>query len=423
MTDLVCRLSGVLLPERDELVDLLVRPGQPLQLRPHRGRVRRDRAPVLLPGLVDLHTHLREPGHNRSESIRSGTRAAAAGGFTDVFAMANTQPVTDRVERVQQLRRRAATASVRVHPVAAATVELAGEQLTDVAALAAAGVTVFSDDGRCGTDEGLVHRLLESMARLGTVFAQHAQSTSIVGDGVLNAPVAHRCGAPPWPAAGEESIIARDLALSRATGGRLHVCHLTTAAGVELVSDGKRRRVPVTAEVTPHHLWLTEDDAVARGPMLKVNPPLRTEEDARALREALRRGAIDVVATDHAPHPISHKRRGWARSAFGLTALETALPLVAEVFTGRGRVDWAAVAQVMSHAPARIGGIGDRAGLAVVDGGPATFCVVQPGDPWTIRVADHYSRARNSPFDGRTVIHRVTRTFIDGRLVHSCETE
>ncbi|WP_433891065.1 dihydroorotase [Streptomyces sp. CA-111067] len=374
---------------------------------------------VLLPGLVDLHTHLREPGGEEAETLESGGRAAAAGGFTDVFAMANTSPVTDTPERVRALRQLAAGVRVRVHPVGAATVGLAGKEAVDVAALAAEGVTLFSDDGRCVDDAGLVLELLTAMARQGTAFAQHAQSASIVRDGVVNAPVAAGLGVPGWPAAGEEAVIGRDLALAAATGGRLHICHVSTAGAVALVRSAKRDGLPVTAEVTPHHLLLTDETAARRGPALKVNPPLRSAEDVTAVRAALRDGTIDLVATDHAPHPARTKTCSWQAAAFGLTSLETALPVVAEVFAdpASGAVDWAAVARVMSVRPAAIGGIPGLAGRPVTAGGPATFCLVR-AERWQAGPDGWQSRSANSPFTGREFAHRVVLTALDGRITH-----
>ncbi|MFJ2633277.1 dihydroorotase [Streptomyces sp. NPDC087422] len=374
---------------------------------------------TVLPGLVDLHTHLREPGGEEAETLASGAAAAAAGGFTDVFAMANTSPVTDTVARVREVRRRARGLGVRVHPVAAATAGLAGEAIVDVAALAAAGVTVFSDDGKCVNDDNLVLELLTAMARYGTAFAQHAQSAAIVRDGVVNAPVAAGLGVPGWPGAGEEAVIGRDLALAAATGGRLHICHVSTAGSVALVRAAKREGLSVTAEVTPHHLMLTDTQAAERGPALKVNPPLRSATDVAAVRAALRDGTIDVVATDHAPHPARTKTCSWLSAAFGLTSLETALPVVAEVFAdpATGAVDWTAVARVMSTAPAAIGRIAHLAGRPVAVGEPATFCVVRP-QAWRAEPATWLSRSANSPFHGRDFAHRVTLTVLEGRPTH-----
>ena len=411
-------IRGVQIAGGDHSVDIKIDDGRIAAIVPRATQSDPGIRRVLLPGLVDLHTHLREPGGERSETIETGTRAAAAGGFTDVFAMANLDPVTDTAVRVMDLRRRTRGAIVRVHPVGSATIGLFGEQLVDHAALAAEGVRLFSDDGKCLSRDEMVRKTLERMAELGTVFAQHAQHPQIVGDGVINARVARAAGAAGWPVSGEEAIVARDIALVEATGGRLHVCHVSTRGTVELVREAKMRGLPVSAEVTPHHLVLTDDDAVASGPALKVNPPLRSPEDVEALREALSDGTIDAVGTDHAPHPSEAKRMPWPDAAFGLTGLETALPIVSEVLTSGGRTDWDAVARVMSFTPAEIGGIADVAGRPIAVGEPATFCVVKPGDRWTVHAERTFSRSHNTPFEGRTLTASVLATVIEGRVVH-----
>ncbi|WP_052850633.1 dihydroorotase [Streptomyces avicenniae] len=418
-------MADVAVPGRDGAFDLRVADGRITDIRPATGRPAPGEHVALtggtvLPGLVDLHTHLREPGGEEAETLRTGARAAAAGGFTDVFAMANTTPVTDTAERVAELRRRAEGLGVRLHPVGAATVGLAGRETVDVDALADAGVTLFSDDGRCVDDDGLVLDLLTGMARRGTAFAQHAQSGAIVRDGVVNAPVAPLLGVPGWPAAGEEAVIGRDLALVAATGGRLHVCHVSTAGSVALVRAAKAAGLPVTAEVTPHHLVLGDEHAVRHGPAMKVNPPLRAAEDIAAVRAALRDGTIDIVATDHAPHPARTKTGSWQSAAFGLTSLETALPVTAEVFTdGRtGTVDWEAVGAVLSARPAVIGRIDGTAGRPVSVGEPATFCVVR-AEHWRAAPDTWHSRSANSPFHGRDFGHRVVLTALAGRVTHA----
>jgi dihydroorotase len=411
-------LSGVVIGGSRTLVDIVIANGLISSILPSAEPAPIDAAPVVLPGLVDLHTHLREPGGEGSETIETGTRAGAAGGYTDLFAMANLAPVTDTVERVQDVLRRSEGASARVHPIAAASIGLAGETLTDHAALAAQGVTVFSDDGKCLSDDDLVRETLRRMSELGTVFAQHAQDAAIVGNGVINQPVAAALDVAGWPAAGEESIIARDIAMAIETGGRLHVCHVSTRGTVELIRAGKLRGAPVTAEVTPHHLVLSDEDAAATGPRLKVNPPLRSRDDIEALCEGLRDGTIDAVGTDHAPHPIDTKNRPWAEASFGLTGLETALPIVAEVLSTDGRVDWTSLARVMSHAPAVIGGMEALIGRPIAVGEPATLCVIQQAIPWTVHEEERFSLSRNTPFDGRTLNHRVLTTMIDGVITH-----
>ena len=406
-------IENVRIVDGTERVDVTVRDGSIARIEPARSTTESNR--VLLPGFVDLHTHLREPGGEESETIATGTRAAAAGGYVDVFAMANTNPVTDTLERVLAVRELARGADARVHVVAAATIGQSDQSLVDVELLRNGGVTLFSDDGHCVTDEGLVHELLQRLAASGGVFAQHAQSRRIVQNGVINARVAHQVGCHGWPEAGEEAIVARDIAIARATGGRLHVCHVSTKRSVDLIRWAKSVHAPVTAEVTPHHLTLSDEDAVSRGPALKVNPPLRSPEDVSALREALADGTIDAVATDHAPHPEAMKNKPWPDAAFGMTAIETALPVVAGVLSAAG-ASWSRVAEVMSLAPARIGGL-DRGPIAV--GSKADLCVIESVDPYELSVATHHSRSNNSPFDRYTARHRVVLTLLEGRITHS----
>jgi len=376
---------------------------------------------IVLPGLVDLHTHLREPGGSESETIATGTAAAAAGGYTDVFAMANTDPVTDNVQRVEEIRRRAQGAPARVHVVSAATVGLRGNTLVDCEAMAGIGVTFFSDDGKCISDEATMEMVLLKMAELGTVVAQHAQDPHIVRDGVINARLARAAHAVGWPSEGEESIVARDIELVRRTGGRLHVCHVSTEGTVQLIRAAKRDGLPVTAEVTPHHLALTDRDALRSGPGLKVNPPLRSDVDRAALRLAVRDGTIDVVATDHAPHVESSKNLPWSEAAFGLTGLETALPVVAELLTdrGTGEVDWDRVRDVMSVRPAEIGGVRGTAGNPIAVGSPATLCIVEDWSAWTVSAKDHRSRSHNTPFEGRQFRWKVSETILQGVSTYS----
>uniref|UniRef100_UPI0006E3F09F dihydroorotase n=1 Tax=Nonomuraea pusilla TaxID=46177 RepID=UPI0006E3F09F len=373
---------------------------------------------VMLPALVDLHTHLREPGDEEAETIASGTRAAAAGGYSDVFAMANCSPVTDSPERVRHVAEIAArTASCRVHPVGAITLGLAGRGLAPLATMAHAGARLFSDDGRCVDDPAVLQAALHASRRAGTVIAQHAQCGSLAAHGQINAgQAADRTGLPPWPATAEETIVARDVVLAGATGGRLHVCHVSTAGTVELLRWAKQRGWPVTAEVTPHHLLLTDEQAAAGDTVHKVNPPLRTAADVAALRAALLDGTIDVVATDHAPHPARRKAAGWCDAPFGMLGLETALAVVAEVLGEDGEPDWALIADAMSHRPARIGGIDSTAGRPLAEGEPATFTLVDPKADWLVDPDGHHSLSTNTPFARFRFRHRVVATVVEGRV-------
>ncbi|BDZ43672.1 hypothetical protein GCM10025865_29710 [Paraoerskovia sediminicola] len=316
---------------------------------------------VALPGLVDLHTHLREPGREDAETVESGTRAAAAGGFTAVHAMANTTPVADTAGVVEQVWRLGRAAGwVDVHPVGAVSVGLEGERLAELGAMAdsVAQVSVFSDDGKCVHDPILMRRALEYVKAFDGVVAQHAQEPRLtegaqMNEGVVSAEI----GLAGWPAVAEESIIARDVLLAEHVGSRLHVCHLSTARSVEIVRWAKSRGVDVTAEVTPHHLVLTDELARDYDPSFKVNPPLRTQADVDAVRQGLEDGTIDIVATDHAPHTREDKDCEWGAAAFGMTGLETALSVVQQTMVDTGRMTWADVARVLSTAPARIGRI------------------------------------------------------------------
>ena len=310
---------------------------------------------VALPGLVDLHTHLREPGREDAETVETGTQAAALGGFTAVHAMANTDPVADTagvVEQVWRLGREAGHCDV--FPVGAVTVGLAGERLAELGAMAdsAARVRVFSDDGKCVSDAVLMRRALEYVKAFDGVVAQHAQEPRLTEDAQMNeGELSGRLGLRGWPAVAEEAIIARDCLLAAHVGSRLHVCHVSTAGSVEIVRWAKAKGWDVTAEVCPHHLLLTDELAATYDPIYKVNPPLRTAADVEALRAGLADGTIDVVATDHAPHPHEDKDCEWQAAAFGMLGLETALSVVQETMVDTGLLDWAGVAERMSATP------------------------------------------------------------------------
>ena len=377
---------------------------------------------VLLPGLVDLHTHLREPGREDAETVASGTAAAAAGGFTAVHAMANTNPVADTagvVEQVWHLGRRAGHADV--FPVGAVTVGLAGERLAELGAMAdsAARVRVFSDDGMCVHDPVVMRRALEYVKAFDGVVAQHAQEPRLtegaqMHEGVVSAQI----GLPGWPAVAEEAIIARDVLLAEHVGSRLHVCHLSTAGSVEIVRWAKARGIDVTAEVTPHHLVLTDEEARGYDAVFKVNPPLRTQADVDAVRAGLADGTIDIVATDHAPHPVEDKDCEWVAAAFGMTGLETALSVVQAAMVDTGLLTWADVARVMSTTPARIGRVDHLHGRPVAVGEPANLTLVDPAARRTIDPAAQTTASPNSPFRGRELPGTVLATFLRGRPTH-----
>lgn len=374
---------------------------------------------VLLPGLVDLHTHLREPGREDAETVRSGSAAAALGGFTAVHAMANTDPVADTAGVVEQVYRLGQEAGyVDVVPVGAVTVGLGGEQLAELGAMAdsAARVRVFSDDGSCVADALLMRRALEYVKAFDGVIAQHAQEPRLtVGAQMNEGAVSAVLGLRGWPAAAEESIIARDILLTDHVGSRLHVCHVSTAGSVDLIRRAKERGVDVTAEVTPHHLLLTDELARSYDPIYKVNPPLRTPADVAALHVGLADGTIDIVATDHAPHTSEDKDCEWDVAAFGMLGLPTALSVVIDTMVRPGLLDWAGVAERMSVAPARIGRLADH-GRPVEPGEPANLTVVDPDIEWVVDPADFPGPSRNTPYRGLTLPGRVTTTVLHGRL-------
>ena len=373
---------------------------------------------VALPGLVDLHTHLREPGREDAETVETGTRAAALGGFTAVHAMPNTDPAADTagvVEQVWRLGREAGYCDVQ--PVGAVTVTLAGERLAELGAMAdsAARVRVFSDDGRCVSDPLLMRRALEYVRAFDGVIAQHAEEPRLtLGAQLHEGAVSAELGLGGWPAVAEEAIIARDVLLAGATGARLHVCHLSTAGSVDVLRWAKSRGVRVTAEVTPHHLLLTDTLATGYDARYKVNPPLRSAEDVEAVRAGLADGTIDVVATDHAPHPDDSKSCEWSAAANGMVGLESALPVVHEAMVETGLLDWAGVARVMSEAPARIGGI-DGHGEAIAPGSRAELALYDPSARRDFGLGDLAGRSRNSPYLGRSLPGRVVAVFHRGR--------
>ncbi|RFU84240.1 dihydroorotase [Streptomyces triticagri] len=373
---------------------------------------------VLLPGLVDLHTHLREPGREDSETVLTGTKAAARGGWTAVHAMANTFPVADTAGVVEQVWRLGKESGYcDVQPIGAVTVGLEGKQLAELGAMhdSAAGVRVFSDDGKCVDDAVIMRRALEYVKAFDGVVAQHAQEPRLTEGAQMNEGlVSAELGLGGWPAVAEESIIARDVLLAAHVDSRVHICHLSTAGSVEIVRWAKSKGWNVTAEVTPHHLLLTDELVRSYNPVYKVNPPLRTEADVLALREALADGTIDIVATDHAPHPREDKDCEWAAAAMGMVGLETALSVVQATMVETGLLDWAGVADRMSLAPARIGRLAGH-GRPVSAGEPANLTLVDPAYRGAVDPAGFASRSRNTPYEGRELPGRVTHTFLRGR--------
>ncbi|WP_213814705.1 dihydroorotase [Glaciihabitans sp. dw_435] len=380
-----------------------------------------------LPGLVDLHTHLREPGFEQSETVLTGSRAAAIGGFTSVFAMANTSPVSDTagvVEQVASLGVRAGYVTVR--PIGAVTMGLKGEQLSEIGAMAQsrAQVRVFSDDGSCVHDSLLMRRALEYVKTFDGVIAQHAQDPRLTLGAQMNeGALSGELGLAGWPAVAEESIIARDVLLAQHVGARLHVCHVSTAGSVDVIRWAKARGIAVTAEVTPHHLLLTEDLVRTYDSRYKVNPPLRRTEDVMALREGLADGTIDIIATDHAPHPVEAKECAWDEAANGMVGLESALSVVHASVVASGQLDWSDVARVLSSKPAEIGRLSGYDAAFVV-GSPANFTLYDASASRVFGTEHLHGKGVNSPYLERTLpgrvmatIHNGYATVLDGELL------
>ncbi len=372
---------------------------------------------IALPGLVDLHTHLREPGGEGAETILTGSRAAAAGGFTAVHAMANTNPVADNANVVEYVHRRGIEAGyVEVRPVGAVTAGLEGQTLSDIGAMAnsEARVTVFSDDGKCVGDSLLMRRALEYVATFGGVIAQHAQDPRLTENAQMNeGALSAELGLAGWPSVAEEAIIARDVLLAEYTGARLHICHLSTAGSVDVIRWAKKRGIAVTAEATPHHLLLTDELAREYNPLFKVNPPLRTEADVIAVREGVKDGTIDIIATDHAPHGSASKDCTWADGAFGMVGLESALSIVQHTLVDTGLIEWADVARILSVNPARIGSVeGYDAPLTV--GSLANITLVDPTARSEWGTDSLVGRSTNTPFTGISLPGRVVHTIFRG---------
>lgn len=374
----------------------------------------------LLPGLVDLHTHLREPGREDAETVRTGSAAAALGGFTAVHAMANTDPVADTAGVVEQVVRLGRAAGYcDVFAVGAVTQGLNGKELAELGAMAhsMANVRVFSDDGKCVFDSLVMRRALEYVKQFDGVIAQHAQDPRLTENAQMNeGVVSSKLGLAGWPAVAEEAIIARDVLLAEHVQARLHICHVSTSGSVDIIRWAKARGIQVTAEVTPHHLLLTDDAAESYNPAFKVNPPLRTAKDVQALRVALVDGTIDIVATDHAPHPKESKECEWSEAANGMIGLETALSVVQESVIDNKLTNWKTIAERMSIAPARIGRISDH-GLGINQGSPANVILYDWQTRRKVSEMRSASKSQNNPYFNRTLPGQVMYTFLHGKLV------
>ncbi len=389
-------------------------------LQPRDEEIVDARGRIALPAFVDLHTHLREPGREDAETIKTGSRAAALGGFSAVFAMANTAPVADTAGVVEQVFRLGREAGyIDVFPIGAVTVGIQGERLAEMGAMAhsAAHVRVFSDDGNCVSDPLLMRRALEYVKTFGGVVAQHAQEPRLTEGAQMNeGELSGVLGLTGWPAVAEESIVARDILLASHVKSRLHICHVSTAGSVELIKWAKSHGIEVTAEVTPHHLLLTEELIRDYNPVYKVNPPLRTNADVIALRQGLVDGTIDIVATDHAPHPHESKDCEWNYAAFGMLGLETALAAVTKAMHNHQGWNWRTLAERMSIAPARIGQAHDH-GRPLLIGETANIVLIDPDSERVIDPQNFASISRNSPYASMTLPTVVTDLIRRGRFI------
>jgi dihydroorotase len=375
---------------------------------------------LLIPGLVDLHTHLREPGREDAETVLSGSKAAVAGGYTAVSAMANTNPVADNAGVVEQIYRLGKSAGlVDVNPIGAVTKGLLGEQLAEIGAMAEsiAKVRIFSDDGKCVFDPLIMRRALEYVKTFNGVIAQHAEEPRLTVNAQMNEGIiSARIGLTGWPAIAEEAIIARDILLAEHVQSRLHICHVTTAGGVELIRWAKQRGIQVTAEVTPHHLLLTDELVENYDPIYKVNPPLRTQKDVQALREGLAEGVIDIVATDHAPHPSEDKDCEFQAGAFGMVGLETALSVVVNTMIETKLMTWSDLIDRMSFAPARIAGYTNQ-GNEIAVGSTANLILIDVDRNWSVDRDKLRSKSKNTPFNSMHLPSVITDVFHHGEHV------
>ncbi len=375
---------------------------------------------LLIPGLVDLHTHLREPGREDSETVKTGSEAAVAGGYTAISAMANTNPVADTAGVVEQIYRLGKDTNLcEVNPIGAVTKGLKGEQLAEIGAMAdsIARVRMFSDDGNCVSDPLIMRRALEYVKTFNGIIAQHAQEPRLTVNAQMNeGSVSAKIGLTGWPAIAEEAIIARDILLTEHVQSRLHICHVTTAGGVELIRWAKARGIAVTAEVTPHHLLLTDDLVENYDPIYKVNPPLRTEKDVMALREGLAEGVIDIVATDHAPHPSEDKDCEWQAAAFGMVGLETALSVVIKTMIESKLMSWPDLVNRMSTRPAEIAGYKNQ-GKQIAEGIEANLVILDPALSWTVNRNELRSKSKNTPFNMMSLPGVITDVFYAGKQV------
>ena len=405
--------------EIDENVDLLIADGRIAALgRGAAGPADETidaRGLLVTPGLIDMHVHLREPGFEDKETIETGTAAAAAGGFTAVACMPNTSPPLHSDSEIEFVLRQAErVAQTRVYPIGALTKDRAGQQLAEIGLMVRAGAIAFSDDGDGIADAGVCLRAMMYVSQFGRLFIQHCEDKSLTRGGCMNASVtATRLGLPAMPAIAEVIMAERDITLVRQSGVRYHVAHVSAAGTVELVRRAKREGLPVSAEVTPHHLLLTDEMCAGYDPNYKTNPPLRSRADVQACIEGVRDGTIDCLVTDHAPHLNSEKELGFQQAPFGIIGLETALPLLIRALIETRVVDWPQMIAAMSTRPARLLGV---PGGTLKVGSPADVTLIDPEVEWTIDAERMRSKSRNTPFDGWTVRGRAAATIVDGQV-------
>ncbi len=413
---------------RDEVTDVAIQDGTVVEIGRGLASAGADEVIdaeglIVSPGLIDPHVHLRQPGQSERETIETGTAAAVAGGFTTVVCMPNTAPAIDTPEVVEWVIAKAAAVGLcRVFPVGAASVGRKGEQLAEIGLMADAGAVGFSDDGDVVADAGLMLSALRAVKQTGFAFMQHCQEPSLTRGASMNAgPLATRLGLIGWPSVAEEIIIERDIRLNRAIGCRYHVQHISAAGSVEIVRAARSNadgRELITAEASPHHLLLTDDACDGYNTNAKMNPPLRTQTDCDAIRQGVADGVITVLGTDHAPHTAESKAADFESASFGITGLETALPLYAEALVHSGAIDWPRLIKLMTLNPAKLCGL-EGHGLGQISvGGPADLTLIDPDQVWTHRVEDSRSKARNSPFDGRTLRGRAVATIVNGEIRH-----
>lgn len=379
---------------------------------------------VLLPGLVDMHVHLREPGREDTETIATGSDAAAKGGFTAVFTMANTRPVIDQPFLAEAVWNKGQSyGKCDVYPVGSITQGLEGKQLTEMGLMSKSHVRMFSDDGKCVNDPQIMRRAIEYAKAYDVLLAQHAEDHRLTEDASAHeGPMAAKLGLRGWPRVAEESIVARDMIMSRDYGGRLHVCHASTEGTVQLLRLAKQHSSKITAEVTPHHLLLTDEKLETFNGNFRVNPPLREHRDTIALRDALLNGIIDVVATDHAPHGSEEKCVEFEHAKPGMLGLETSLAIIARVFVEAGLADWRFVAKVMSERPAEILRLEDQ-GRPIAAGEPANLTLVDPNSPWTVEPEELASKASNTPYEGMQFNAQVKMTMLRGAITYQADNE